>query len=61
MPIWQVPLHVMNCFKLTKINNEDLDITNRNFLWLPNIGINETKVLPLVVWDAVCRPKSKEG
>ena len=26
------PLHVMNCFKLTKRNNEDLDRINMNFL-----------------------------
>ena len=52
------PLHVMNCFKLIKRNNEDLDIINRNFLWLPNMGINENKVFSLVAWDDVCRPKS---
>ena len=32
-----------------------------NFLWLPNIGSNETKVFPLVAWDNVCRPKSEGG
>ena len=26
------PLHAMNCFKLTKSNNEDLDKINRRFL-----------------------------
>ena len=41
-------LHVMNCFKLTKRNNENLDIINKNFLWLPNIRSNETKGFPLV-------------
>ena len=55
------PLHVMNCFKLTKRNNEDIDIINRIFLWLPNMGINENKVFPLVAWDDVCRPKSEGG
>ena len=49
----------MNCFKLTKRNNEDLDRINRNFLWLPNMGINDNKVFPLVTWDDVCRPKSE--
>ena len=51
----------MNCFKLTKINNEDLDIINRNFLWLPNMGDNGIKVFPFVSWDNVCRPKSEGG
>ena len=51
----------MNCFKLTKRNNEDLDRINRNFLWFPNMGVNETKVFPLVAWDDVCRQKSEEG
>ena len=55
------PLHVMNCFKLIKRNNEDLDIINRNFLWLANMGINENKVFPLIAWDGVCTPKSKGG
>ena len=55
------PLHVMNCFKLTKRNNEDLDRINRNFLWLPNIGSKEAIRFPLVAWDEVCRPKSKES
>ena len=26
-----LPLHVTRCFKLTKVNNEDLDIINMNF------------------------------
>ena len=47
----------MNCFKLTKRNNEDLDRINKNFLWLPNVGSNESKSFPLVAWDDVCRPK----
>ena len=51
----------MNCFKLTKRNNEDLDRINKNFLWLPNVGSNESKCFPLVAWDGVCRPKSKGG
>ena len=51
----------MNCFKLTKRNNEDLDGINRNYVWLPNIGSNETKVFPLVSQENVCRPKSEEG
>ena len=51
------PLHVMNCFKLTKINNEDLDIINKNFLWQPNIGVNGTKVFSFVARDDVYRPK----
>ena len=55
------PLHVMNCFKLTKINDEDLYRINRNFLWLPNMVINENKVFSLVAWDDVCRPKPKGG
>ena len=38
-----------SCFKLTKVNNEDLDIINRNFLWLPNMA--------LVAWDDVGRAK----
>ena len=49
------PLHEMNCFKLTKMKNE----INRNFLWLPNMGDNGTKVFPLVAWVNVCRPKSE--
>ena len=28
---------------------------------LPNIGSNEAKGFPLVVWDDVCRPKSEGG
>ena len=51
----------MNCFKLTKINNEDLDGINRNFLRLPNMGVNVTKEFPLVAWDDVCRPKYEGG
>ena len=51
----------MNCFKLTKTNNEDLDKINRNFLWLPNMVNNENKVFPLVAWDDVCRPKPEGG
>ena len=47
----------MNCFKLTKNNSEDLDKINRNFLWLPNLGVNGTKGFPLVAWENVCRPK----
>lgn len=35
--------HVMNCFKLTKRNNKNLDRINKNFLWLPNVGSNESK------------------
>ena len=54
-------LHVMNYFKLTKINNEDLDKINRNFLWQPNVGVNGTKAFLLVAQDDVCRPKSKGG
>ena len=50
-------LHVMNCFKLTKTNNEDLDRIDRNFLWLPNMRVIGTKVFPLLAWDDVCRPK----
>ena len=42
------PLHVMNYFKITKMNNEDLDKINRKFIWSPNIGPNETKGIPLV-------------
>lgn len=30
-------------------------------MWSINIGDNETKVFPLVVWDDVYRPKSKRG
>ena len=41
-------LHAMNCFKLTKINNEDLDKINKKFLWAPNIGSKEVKGFPLV-------------
>ena len=41
-------LHVMNYFKLTKINNEDHDKINRKFLWAPNIGFKEAKGFPLV-------------
>ena len=52
------PFHVINCFKLTKKNNEDLDKINRNFLWLPNMGVNGTKVFLLVACDDVCRLKS---
>ena len=55
------PLHVMNCFKLTKSNNEDFDKINRKFLWAPNIGYKEAKEFPLVAWDEVCRPKSEGG
>ena len=55
------PLHVMNCFKLTKRNNEDLNIISRNFLWLPNIRVSGTKAFPLVAWDNVCRPKCEGG
>ena len=51
----------MNCFKLTKRINEDLDRINKNLLWLPNIGSNETKGFPLVAWDEICRPKSEGG
>ena len=50
-------LHVMNCFKLTKSNNEDLDKINRKFLWAPNLGFKEAKGFPLVAWNEVCRPK----
>ena len=50
-------LHVMNCFKLTKSNNEDLDKINRKFLWAPNLGCKEAKGFPLVAWNEVCRPK----
>ena len=32
-----------------------------NFLCLPNIGSNETKVFPLASWDNGCKPKSEEG
>ena len=52
--------HVMNCFKLTKRNNEDLDRINRNFLWQPNMGVNGTKSFPLIAWDDVYRPKFEE-
>ena len=55
------PLHVMNCFKLTKNINEDLDKINRKFLWALNIGFKEAKGFPLVAWDEVCRPKSEGG
>ena len=55
------PLHVMNCFKLTKGNNEDLNRINMNFLCLPNMGINEIKVFPLVASDDVCRSKFEES
>ena len=57
------PLHVMNCFKLTKKNNnnEDLHIINRNFLWLPNMGVNGTKVFLVVAWDDVYRPQFEGG
>ena len=51
-------LHVMNCFKLIKRNNEDLDKINRKFLWTPNTRPNETKGIPLVVWDDIC---SRDG
>ena len=40
--------HVMNYFKLTKCNNDDLDKINRKFLWAPNIGFKEAKGFPLV-------------
>ena len=55
------PLRVMNCFKLTKRNNEDLDGINMNYVWLSNIGSNETNVFPLVSHENVCRPKSEGG
>ena len=55
------PLHFMNHFKLTKRNNEDLDRISRNFLWLPNVGSNDSKGFPLVAWDEVCRPKYEGG
>lgn len=56
------PLHAMNYFKLTRRNNEDLDKINRKFLCAPNIrGSKETKRLPLVAWDEVCRPKFEGG
>ena len=51
----------MNSFKLTKKNNEELDKINRNFLWLPNMGVNGTKAFPLIAWDDVCRPKYEGG
>ena len=51
----------MYCFKVKKGNNEGLDKINRNFLWTPNIGSIETKVIPLVAWDDVCRPESEGG
>ena len=35
--------------------------SNRSFLWLSNVGSNESKGFPLIAWDDVCRPKSKEG
>lgn len=47
----------MNCFKLTKSNNEDLQRIKRNFLWIPNIGISETKRFFLVIQYEVYRPK----
>ena len=55
------PFHVMNCFKLTKRNNEDLDKINRKFLWTPNKGPNEAKGISLVAWDEVFRPKYEGG
>ena len=55
------PLHVMNYFKLTKWNNEDINRINWNFLLLPNIGCNETKEFPLIAYDKLCRPKSEGG
>ena len=45
----------MDCFKLTKRNNEDLDKINKIFLW--NVGSNESIGFPLVAWEEVCRPK----
>ena len=36
-------LYVMNCFKLTKSNNEDLDKINRKFSWAPNIGLRKPR------------------
>ena len=51
----------MNCFKLTKRNNEYIDRITTNFLWLPNIRFNEARGFPLVAWDEVCRPKYGEG
>ena len=53
------PLHMMNCFKLTKRNNEDLDKININFLWQLNMGANGTKTFPLIAWDDINRPKSQ--
>ena len=53
------PLHMMNCFKLTKRNNEDLDRININFLWQSNMRANGTKTFPLVAWNDINRPKSQ--
>ena len=47
----------MNCFKLTKSNNEDLDKIIKKFSCAPNIGSTEVKGFPLVAWDGVCKPK----
>lgn len=55
------PLHVMNCFKLTKMNNEDHDKINRNFFWTQNLVCKESKEIPLVAWDEVCRHKLEGG
>ena len=54
-------LHLMNCFKLIRKNNKDLDSINKNFLYVPNMGVNETKVFSLVVWDDVYRLKFERG
>ena len=55
------PLRVMNYFKFTKSNNEDLDKINKKFLWAPNIGFKEAKRFPLIAWDEAYKPKSKGG
>lgn len=42
------PLHVMSCFKLTKMNNEGHNKINRNFFWTQNLVCKESKEIPLV-------------
>ena len=38
----------MNCFKLIKMNYEDLDKINRKFLWILNVVPSEAKGILLI-------------
>jgi len=56
--IESMPAHTMQCFQLPSATNTQIDRISRNFFWQKS---GDSKGLPMVSWDKICRPKKAGG